>query len=268
MNNIDKDLIKVLRKRTNISLIKCKQALIESNGDIELAIDNLRKSGLKVNFNSCNRLTPAGVIVTQITSDQKQGCIVEVNCETDFVSKNSIFQEFSKTVINILLRESIANIDILRERCERQRLILINQVNENIYLNRLSILTGSFINSYVHGSKIGVIVSASGNIDINIMKHIAMHIAARNPKYICLSNVPDSVLNREYNIQKDIVKKSMKSTKFLEKIVEGRIKKFMNEIVLTEQEFILDTDKNVGSVLNKHGIKIDRFIRFEIGRYD
>lgn len=265
INNINKDLIKVLRKRTSISLIKCKQALIESNGNIELAIDNLRKSGLTTHVNTSNRSTPAGLIAIKMTSNQKKGFIIEINCETDFVSKNSIFQEFIKTVITTALNESINNIDVLRIKFEKQRLLLMNQIGENIQINRFLVLTGDFLSSYVHRSKIGVIVSASGNIDKNIVKNIAMHIAARNPKYLYLNDVPDDIINREQHVQTNIAEKSSKSPEILKKIIKGRMERFINEIVLTKQEFILDTNKKVEHVLDEYCIEINDFIRFEIG---
>lgn len=267
-NNVNKDLIRALRKRTNISLIKCKQALIESKGNIELAIDNLRRSGLKTDFNKFHRSTAAGIINAKIKMNNQIGFMIEINCETDFVSKNSIFQEFAKTVLVTAVGESIDDIDILRAKFEKQRLILINQVKENIQINRFVRLTGNYLSTYVHGSKIGVIVSVSGNVDQMIVKHIAMHIAAKNPKYIYLNDIPNSVIDRERHIQTDIAMQSLKSTNFLSKIVEGRIKKYIDEILLIRQEFIFNTNKNVGNVLDEYGMKIDNFVRFEIGKYD
>lgn len=270
INNISKDLIKTLRRKTSISLIKCKQALIESNGNIELAIDNLRKLGLNTDCKKSGRSTPSGLIFIKILPNQKKGLIIEINCETDFVSKNRIFQEFIETISITALHESIDNINILRVRFEKQRLILSNQVNENIRISRFMIITGSVLSSYIHRSKIGVIIAASGDINNNnnIMKHIAMHIAARNPKYIDVHHIPNNIINQERYIQTEIVKGSIKSPKILTKIIEGRIAKFINNIVLTKQEFILDTTKNVKNILDEYHIKIDNFIRLEIGEYD
>lgn len=263
--NIGKDLIQALRKRTSIGLLKCKQALIESNGNIELAIDNLRKSGLKLDYNKSNRSTPSGVIAIEIAPNQKRGLIIEINCETDFVSKNNIFIEFTKKVIATALNESINDIDSLRVRCEKQRLMLINQIDENIQINRFMVLRGNFVGAYVHRSKIGVIVSVSRCIDTSIVKHIAMHIAAKNPRYINIHEIPDNVINRERSVQTEIAKKTLKPTKIVEQIVAGRIERFINDIVLMKQKFILDTDKNIENMLDTYCIKIENFIRFEVG---
>lgn len=267
-NNISKDLIKELRRRTSISLIKCKQALIESNGNIELAIENLRKLGLKTDTSRSRRPTLSGIIAVDITSNHKKGLILEITCETDFVSKNVMFQEFTNIVMITALNESIDNIDCLRSRVEKQRLILIEKIGENIQINRFLALSGNFLSSYIHRSKIGVIVSTSGDINNkNIIKYIAMHIAAKNPKYIYSSDVPENIISQERSIQMSIAKKSVKSSKILEKIITGRIEKFMCDIVLTKQEFILDTGKTVAHILNEYRIKIDAFIRLEIGEY-
>lgn len=267
VKNVNKDTIKELRERTNISLIKCKQALIQSNGNIELALNNLRRSGLQIDRNKLNKITSSGLVMVKIASNQHKGCIVEVNCETDFVSRNDVFQKFVKTVVITVLDESINDLNLLKTRFNKERLILINQVGENIQINRLMILTGNFLSSYTHRSKIGVIVSTDSICDINIIKQIAMHIAAQNPKYICKNDIPTDILDSERCIQMDIAMKSKKSSKILEKIVKGRIEKFICDVVLMNQPFILDMNKNVENILNEHHIKINNFIRLELGEY-
>lgn len=264
-DNISKDLVKELRKRTGISIIKCKQALIESKANIELAIDNIRKLGLKIDSNKFSRSTSSGKISVKISNNNTIGLIIEINCETDFVAKNNIFQEFTETVINIALRESICDIFVLQNRMKKKCLALINKVGENIKINKFSVLTGDFLESYVHGLKIGVIVSSSRKINKNIIKHIAMHIAAKNPKYINIHDIPEDVINRERKIQTDIAMQLKKPKQFIEKIVSGRMEKFFNEVVLVKQDFIMDPDKNIGEILNEYCIKINDFVRFEIG---
>ncbi|AGC03553.1 elongation factor Ts [Candidatus Blochmanniella chromaiodes str. 640] len=263
--NINSDLIKELRKRTSIGVVECKQALIKANGDLELAIDNMRKSGLKTACKKSGHITSSGLIAVEITSNKQYGIMIEINCETDFVAKDSTFQEFVKTVIITALNEKIHDINILQTRFKEQRTNLIAQVGENINIRRFVVLTGDFLGCYVHGFKIGVIVAASGNVTSDLMKNISMHIAAKNPKYINVNDVPRSVIIRENNIQMDIAMKSGKSYKISEKITAGRMSKFFNDIVLTKQNFIMDINKTVEELLIEYHIKINNFARFELG---
>lgn len=267
MSNVDNALVRELRRRTGVGILKCKQALIKTKGDINLAIDNIRKSGLKICLNKSSRLTPSGLIAVKVESNNTIGFIIEINCETDFVARSDIFQKFADAILDIALQESIVNINILKTRFETQRLELINKVGENIKIHRFSVLTGDFISSYVHNSKIGVILSVECEKKINekIFKHIAMHIAAKNPKYIDLNDISKEVMIKERRIQTDIVMRTGKSQKNSEKIIEGRIDKLMSEIVLTKQDFIMDVNKTVDSVLNEYCVKVRNFIRFEMG---
>lgn len=265
INYIDKDLIKELRRRTGIGVIKCKQALIESNGNIELAINSLRKLGLQVDLNKLNRSTLFGLIAVKILPDHQTGVIIELNCETDFVAKNDIFRKFSESIINVALDESINDINVLKSRMRRQNVVLMDIVGENIKINKFSVVKGNFLVAYVHGLKIGVIVSAFGKVNRNIVKNIAMHIAARNPRYIYVDNIPKEIIMQERQIQTDVAMKLGKSQKVVKNIVEGRMNNFINELVLTQQDFVMDTNKNVGDILNEHCIKIDSFVRFEVG---
>lgn len=270
INNIKihKDLIKELREKTGISIIKCKQALIKAHGNIQLAIDNLRKSELKSKFSKLSRPTNFGLIMIKMESNFKKGLILEINCETDFVSKNSVFGDFAKTVITTALRESIEDINILKERFKEQLFTLMQKIDEKIQINRFMVLTGNFVHFYVHRTKIGVLVSSNKKSDPDVIRNIAMHIAAKNPKYIFVNDIPDDIIRHERSIQTEIALKFTQSPKILEKIVEGRMQKFINEIVLTKQEFILDTNINVMDVLNKYQVKINNFIRFEIGEHN
>ncbi|URJ30805.1 translation elongation factor Ts [Candidatus Blochmannia vicinus (nom. nud.)] len=263
--NINNDLIKELRKRTSIGVVECKQALIKANGNIELAIDNMRKSGLKTAYKKSGRATSSGLIAVEITSNKQYGIMIEINCETDFVAKDSTFQEFAKTVRITALNEKINNIDVLKTRFEEQRSNIISQVGENINIRRFIVLMGNFLGCYVHGSKIGVIVNVSGDVTADLVKHIAMHIAAKNPKYINVDDIPKDAMIREYRIQMDIAVKSGKSYKIAEKITEGRMNKFLNDIVLIKQNFIMDDNKTIEQLLTEYHIRINNFVRFELG---
>ncbi|URJ30104.1 translation elongation factor Ts [Blochmannia endosymbiont of Camponotus sp.] len=263
--NINSDLIKELRKRTSIGVLECKEALIKADGNIELAIDNMRKSGLKTASKKSGRATLSGLIAVETTPNRQYGIMIEINCETDFVAKDSTFQEFAKIVRMTALNEKINSIDVLKTRFEAQRSSIISKVRENINIRRLIALTGSFLGSYVHGSKIGVIVNVSGNVTADLVKHIAMHIAAKNPKYINVDDIPKDTMIREYHIQMDIAVKSGKSYKIAEKITAGRMNKFINDIVLIKQNFIMDINTTIEQLLTEYHIRINNFVRFELG---
>lgn len=264
--NINNELIKKLRKRTNISIIKCKEALIQAKGDFELAIDNIRKFGLKIAEKKSGCTTLSGLIMTKISSNQQCGVMIEINCETDFVAKENIFKEFANTILVAALNENIDNIDELNLKFKTQRINLISKVRENINIRRFSMLTGIVVGCYTHMSKIGVMVSINNpKITTELIKNIAMHIIAKNPLFININDIPKNVIMRERRVQKDIIRNSGKSQNIAEKIIEGRMNKFFSEIVLTEQYFILDINKTVGDLLNENHLQVQNFIRFAIG---
>ncbi|SNC58309.1 translation elongation factor Ts [Sodalis endosymbiont of Henestaris halophilus] len=264
MAYINADLVKELRERTGAGIMECKKSLIETRGDIELAIDNMRKSGQAKAAKKTGRVSAEGIILTKIAQDKKYGVIIELNCETDFVAKNDIFKAFGDEVIIAALNEHISDIKELKAKFEEKRIELIAKIGENININRLGVLKGDMLGSYLHGTRIGVIVLAYG-MEVELVKHIAMHIAARKPEYVNADDIPADVVAREHRIQMDIAMQSGKPRKIVEKIVEGRIRKFTNEISLTGQDFVMDPNKTVGQLLGEHGAKVNNFIRFEVG---
>ncbi|URJ25338.1 translation elongation factor Ts [Candidatus Blochmannia ocreatus (nom. nud.)] len=265
--NINNNLIKELRRRTNIGILECKQSLIQANGNIELAIENMRKSGAKTTDDKSNRTTKKGIILIKLTPNKQLGVMIEINCETDFVSRNNIFQEFAKTVMMTALRENINDVNLINTMFIKQKANTIAILGENININRLIILQGQYLEYYIHGLKIGVIIATNKKIGNDIIKHIAMHIASEKPKYINVEDIPSDVIKREYHIQMEIAMKSGKPNNILEKIAKGRMNKFINEIVLKKQKFIMDTDKTIENLLNDHNIEINNFARFEIGEF-
>lgn len=268
--NISSNLIKELRRRTNISIVQCKKALIQSNGDIELAIDNIRKFGLEVAERKSKRTAISGIIITKISENKQRGVVIEINCETDFVARENGFKEFADTVVTTILHEDINDIDILNNMFQSQRANLIAKVGENIKIRRFSVLNGNYISGYTHISKIGVIISINQVIIAQeaLIKNIAMHIIAKNPKFIHVNNIPKDVIMREYHIQKSIAMDLGKSQDILEKIITGRMNKFFNEIVLLQQNFLLDINKTVDELLNENNLQIYDFVRFELGNYN
>ncbi|QCI17059.1 elongation factor Ts [Buchnera aphidicola (Aphis helianthi)] len=260
--NISAELVKKLRLRTGVGFMECKRALIEENGDIELSIDNLRKSGKLQASKKLQNTTNQGLIFSNI--ENNTGAMIELNCQTDFVSKDALFIALGKEIISSILSNKIIKIDDIKKHFEEQLTELIIKFDENIKINRFKIIKGNNIFSYIHAGRIGVLVSAN-NLNQDILKNIAMHIAASKPEYIYPHEVPKSIFEREYNIQLELVKNYKKPTSILQKIVDGRMNKFVNNISLVGQNFIIDPNKTVGEILNENNGSVVSFDRFEIG---
>ncbi|EEP90556.1 translation elongation factor Ts [Yersinia kristensenii] len=257
-------LVKELRERTAAGMMECKKALVEANGDIELAIDNMRKSGQAKAAKKAGRIAAEGIILAKISADGKFGVILELNCETDFVAKDAGFKAFGEEVINAALADKIADIDVLKAKFEEQRANLVAKIGENINIRRVAALEGDVLGTYLHGARIGVMVAATG-ADEELVKHIAMHIAASKPEYVKPEDVPAEVVAREHQIQLDIAIESGKPREIAEKMVEGRMRKFTGEVSLTGQNFVMDPSKTVGDLLKEHNADVVNFIRFEVG---
>ncbi|MDU6410925.1 MAG: translation elongation factor Ts [Yersiniaceae bacterium] len=264
MADITASLVKELRERTGAGMMECKKALVEANGDIELAIDNMRKSGQAKAAKKAGRVAAEGVILTKVSADGKYGVIVELNCETDFVAKDAGFKAFGDDVIAAAMDEKISDVEVLKAKFEEQRTALVAKIGENINIRRLAVLEGDVLGTYLHGARIGVMVAATG-ADEELVKHVAMHIAASKPEYVKSEDVPADVVAREHQIQLDIAMQSGKPREIAEKMVEGRMRKFTGEISLTGQNFVMDPNKTVGQLLKEHNADVINFIRFEVG---
>ncbi|CNL69464.1 hypothetical protein yaldo0001_7060 [Yersinia aldovae ATCC 35236] len=257
-------LVKELRERTAAGMMECKKALVEANGDIELAIDNMRKSGQAKAAKKAGRIAAEGIILAKVSADGKFGVILELNCETDFVAKDAGFKAFGEEVINAALVDKITDIDVLKAKFEEQRANLVAKIGENINIRRIAVLEGDVLGTYLHGARIGVMVAATG-ADEELVKHIAMHIAASKPEYVKPDDVPAEVVAREHQIQLDIAIESGKPREIAEKMVEGRMRKFTGEVSLTGQNFVMDPSKTVGDLLKENNANVVNFIRFEVG---
>ncbi|MDN0125036.1 translation elongation factor Ts [Yersinia aleksiciae] len=257
-------LVKELRERTAAGMMECKKALVEANGDIELAIDNMRKSGQAKAAKKAGRIAAEGIILAKVSADGKFGVILELNCETDFVAKDAGFKAFGEEVINAALADKIADIDVLKAKFEEQRANLVAKIGENINIRRIAALEGDVLGTYLHGARIGVMVAATGANE-ELVKHIAMHIAASKPEYVKPDDVPAEVVAREHQIQLDIAIESGKPREIAEKMVEGRMRKFTGEVSLTGQNFVMDPSKTVGDLLKENKADVVNFIRFEVG---
>lgn len=257
-------LVKELRERTAAGMMECKKALVEANGDIELAIDNMRKSGQAKAAKKAGRIAAEGVILAKVSADGKFGVILELNCETDFVAKDAGFNAFGEKVISAALADKMTDIEVLKAKFEEQRANLVAKIGENINIRRIAVLEGDVLGTYLHGARIGVMVAATG-ADEELVKHIAMHIAASKPEYVKPDDVPAEVVAREHQIQLDIAIESGKPRDIAEKMVEGRMRKFTGEVSLTGQNFVMDPGKTVGDLLKENNANVVNFIRFEVG---
>ncbi len=268
--------VKELRERTGLGMMECKQALSETGGDMEAAADLLRKkAGAKVE-KKAGRTAAEGVIGLNVSADRKLAAIAEVNCETDFVAKGDNFSAFANAVAAVVAARNPADVDALytlpansgTETVAQAREALVMKQGENIGVRRFvryAATTKGHIGSYVHSTrKIGVLVELEGG-DESLAKDIAMHIAASKPEYVSRDQVPAATVAKEKEIYTEQAAASGKPKEIIEKMVMGRINKYINEITLLGQAFVKDPDTTVEKLLKSAGAKVVRFARFEVG---
>jgi len=253
-------MVKELRERTAAGMMDCKNALVEAEGDMELAIENMRKNGQAKAAKKAGNIAAEGAIL--IKSADGIAALVEVNCQTDFVAKDDNFLGFANTVADAALA-SKANIADLQAQFEEQRITLVTKIGENINIRRVEYIEGADLASYSHGATIGVVVAGTG--DTESLKHIAMHVAASKPEFLTPDDVPADVVANEKRIQIEMAMAEGKPEEIAEKMVTGRMKKFTGEVSLTGQAFIMEPKKTVGVVLKEKGITVSKFIRLEVG---
>ncbi|MBV7300070.1 translation elongation factor Ts [Enterovibrio paralichthyis] len=253
-------LVKELRERTGAGMMECKKALVETNGDIELAIENMRKSGAAKAAKKAGNVAAEGAII--IKESNGVAALVEVNCQTDFVAKDSNFTTFANAVAEAAVA-SKASVEELQAQFEDDRVALVAKIGENISIRRVSYVEGSAMASYRHGERIGVVVAGEG--DAETLKHIAMHVAASRPEYVNPEDVPADVVAKEREVQVEIAMNEGKPKEIAEKMVEGRMKKFTGEVSLTGQPFIMEPKKTVGEILKEKGASVSTFVRLEVG---
>ena len=266
MSNISASQVKELREKTGLGLMDCKRALEESDGDLDLAVEELRKtSGIKANKKS-NRSAADGLI--GIKSNQGKSFMVEINCETDFVARDDSFNAFMHEVLGIVSSSGDKSLEVLLEEgIEDKREKLVQKLGENIVVRRITSSQDNADSSgfYLHSNnKIGSIVSLKGGTE-EIAKDIAMHVAATDPMAISPDEIPQEVLDKEREIYKAQSQESGKPEDIVEKMIEGKIKKFLSEESLTEQDFIKDSGIKIKDILKESNASILEFIRFEVG---
>ncbi|MCG9678032.1 translation elongation factor Ts [Vibrio sp. Isolate24] len=253
-------LVKELRDRTGAGMMECKKALVETNGDVELAIENMRKSGAAKAAKKAGNVAAEGAII--IKEDNGVSVLLEVNCQTDFVAKDANFTAFAEKVAADALA-SKASIEELVAKFEEERVALVAKIGENINIRRVQYVEGAAIASYRHGEKIGVVVAGEG--DAETLKHVAMHVAASRPEYVNPEDVPADVVEKEKAVQVEIAMNEGKPAEIAEKMVVGRMKKFTGEISLTGQAFVMEPKKSVGEILKERGASVATFVRLEVG---
>ena len=262
-------MVKELRDRTGLGMMECKKALEESNGDVEVAIDNLRKSGQAKAAKKAGNIAADGAII--IAQGDNKAFLLEVNCQTDFVAKDENFTAFAEKVANIALENNetdVAAISALPygggQTVEEARVSLVQKIGENIQIRRVEVLEGANIAAYRHGLRIGVVVSYEGG-SADTGKNLAMHIAAFNPVAVDDESVDADVLAREKDIIEAKAKESGKPDNIVEKMIEGGLRKYLDEVTLLRQPYVMDNEKKVGDVLKAEGVKVVGFKRLEVG---
>ncbi|EGA70024.1 elongation factor Ts [Vibrio sinaloensis DSM 21326] len=253
-------LVKELRERTGAGMMECKKALVETNGDIELAIENMRKSGAAKAAKKAGNVAAEGAII--IKEENGVAALLEVNCQTDFVAKDGNFTAFAEKVAADAVA-SKASVEELVAKFEEERIALVAKIGENINIRRVQYVEGAALSSYRHGEKIGVVVAGEG--DAETLKHVAMHVAASKPEYVNPEDVPADVVAKEKEVQVEIAMNEGKPAEIAEKMVVGRMKKFTGEISLTGQAFIMEPKKSVGEMLKEKGASVTTFVRLEVG---
>ncbi len=265
--------VKELRERTGSGMMECKKALEATGGDMDLAIDKLRTEGSAKAVKKAGRVAADGAVANRTSSDNKQAVLAEVNCETDFVARDENFVNFVNAVVETALALKIGDVSSLADailagqnvKVEEARQALVAKVGENIHVRRLVFKqAANTIGTYLHGNRIGVIVE----LDVpnpELAKDIAMHIAASKPLVISPEEVPADVVAKEKEIFMAQAANSGKPQDIIEKMVGGRIKKYLDEVSLLGQPFVKDPNMTILSLLNKHRAKVVSFTRFEVG---
>lgn len=271
MADIGATQVKALRERTGAGMMECKRALVEAGGDIERAVEIMRKAGLAKADKKAGRTAAEGRIAS--AGDAQAAALVEVNSETDFVSGGADFTAFAEVVAEKALAEDPAAPEALAdlglaggETVEEARRALVAKLGENIAVRRFARYApeSGIVGLYVHGTRIGVMVEMEGG-DETLARDVAMHVAAASPVCVAPEDMPEPTLAAEREVIRAQAEASGKPADIVEKMVAGRLKKYVNEIALTGQPFVKDPDQSVGELLEKQGARVVRFVRFEVG---
>lgn len=268
--------VKELRERTGAGMMECKKALVDAGGDVEAAIEVMRKSGLAKAAKKAGRTAAEGRVMIKSADDGHSVAMVEVNCETDFVAKGDDFGAFAEQIAERVLEQRVEDMDSLinlsyeaggDKSVEEHRKELVARIGENIAVRRFTVMDvegDGRIGAYLHGTRIGVVVALTGG-DEDLAKDIAMHIAASKPVAVDSDGVAPETLAKEKEIYSAQAAESGKPAEIVEKMVEGRLRKFLAEVTLVGQPFVKDPDLSVEKVLSKAGVQVIAFERYEVG---
>jgi elongation factor Ts len=270
--NITAEAVKQLRERTGAGMMECKRALIEANGDLDAAAELMRKQGLAKADKKATRVAAEGVIVIERAGDGRKAAMAEVNCETDFVARQEDFRAFAQEVARRALAAHPKTLDDLLatatdggETVDGRRRALIAKIGENIGVRRFAVLAApTHLGAYVHGTRIGALVSVEGG-NPSLAHDLAMHVAASNPRYISQSDVPSEIVEKEREILAEQARGEGKPPEIVAKMVEGRLRKSLNELTLMGQPFVKDPEVSIEKLLKGAGAKVLAFERFEVG---
>lgn len=275
MVEINAKLVGELREKTGVGMMECKKALTACDGDLEKAIDFLRKKGVAMAEKKAGRVANQGLVAVAVEGNT--GAVVELNSETDFVAKNTEFQAFLSKVVALALANKINDIEALKaadlegKSVQDTLVALIAKIGENMSLRRVAIVTGDTVVPYVHSAiapglgKIGVLVAISGENAAEVGKKVAMHVAASKPAFLSIADVDSATAEHERGIYAEQARASGKPEAIIEKMVEGRMRKFYEEAVLLEQAFVMDPEKKVKDVLADAKATVSTFVRFNLG---
>lgn len=254
-------LIKELREMTGAGMMDCKKALKESDGDVEVAIENMRKSGALKAAKKSTKVAAEGQMI--VRSADGSAALVEVNCQTDFVAKDESFLAFANEVADAAIADK-STIEELKEKFEEQRVALVAKIGENIDIRRVDYIEGETLATYLHnGGKIGVVVA--GNGDETTLKNMCMHVCASQPQFLSPDDVSAEVVEKERKLQIEIAMNEGKPEDIAEKMVTGRMKKYTGEISLLGQPFVMEPKKSCGDVLKEKSTEVTSFLRLEVG---
>ena len=263
--------VKELRERTGSGMMECKKALVETDGDIDAAAELMRKSGAAKADKKAGRVAADGAIKILVSEDAKSAVILEINSETDFVAKDDNFQAFADQVLAVIAQQQPESVEQLAslqlesgQSVEEARQALIAKVGENIQVRRFErVQSDAAIASYSHGARIGVLVDSSADADL--ARDIAMHVAAVNPQFVDQDAIPAEYIEKEKGILIAQAESSGKPPEIIEKMIQGRLDKFLAEVTLMGQPFVKDPDQKVSKLLASAGAEVKGFVRYEVG---
>jgi elongation factor Ts len=270
--SITADTVKQLRERTGAGMMECKRALVETNGDLDAAAELMRKQGRATADKNAARVAAEGILALEKSADGRSAAMVEVNCETDFVAREPEFQGFCADVAKVALASRPASVEALAASAlpaggsvDERRRALVAKIGENISVRRIAMLeSADHLGAYRHGTRIGALVAVTGG-DAALAHDLAMHVAATNPAFLSVADVPAEVVAKEREIETEKALAEGKPADIVAKMVEGRIRKTLNEKVLLGQPFVKDPDQTIEKLLKAAKAEVKSFQRFEVG---